>query len=361
MTTTKKAQLTKAQLLAAEINSVFGAGTVVMGNDPQFQTRILPTGVVPIDNLLGGGLPRNRCTEIFGQYSTLKSYIGLRAVASTQAQGGICAYIDSEHSYEDEWARQQGVNDNDLLLKQPKTGEEAIDLVEAMIRMKVDLIVMDSVAAMLPRAEQKTAMNGAKEMQPARLAALMSLALRKLTSANSTTALLWINQTRISVGVMFGDPEKTTGGLSLPFYASHRIALRKAGNEKRTIETFKADGTKDKVKEVTSFRVRATLEKSKLTRPHREVLFDFDLATGRVDDVGFLIQHGLETGNIIISGQTWKADETSKRGKEAFRTWLESTAGTTTRQALQASCLGSPAPPKTMVVGERRKRLVKKA
>ena len=361
MTATKKAPLTKAQSLAAEINSVFGAGTVVMGSDPQFQTRILPTGVVPIDHLLGGGLPRNRCTEIFGQYSTLKSYIGLRAVASTQAQGGICAYIDSEHAYEDVWAVQQGVNDNDLLLKQPKTGEEAIDLVEAMIRMKVDLIVMDSVAAMLPRSEQKTAMNGAKEMQPARLAAMMSLALRKLTSANSTTALLWINQTRISVGVMFGDPEKTTGGLSLPFYATHRIALRKAGQNKQKVDSYASDGTKEKVNQVNSFRVRATLEKSKLTRPHREVLFDFDLATGRVDDVGFLIQHGLETGQIIVSGATWKSDSTVKRGKEVFRSWLESTAGATTREALQASCLGNPAPPRTMAGGERRKRLVKKA
>ena len=343
--------LTKAEKIRREINKVLGEDTLFVASDARFKLRTIPTGVAPIDHLLGGGLPRNRMTEVFGQFSTLKSYLGLRAIANVQQSSGVAALVDTEHSYDPQWASSLGVSEGELLLKQPETGEEAVDMTEAMIRLGVDLIVWDSVAATLPQAERNKRLHN-EHVQPARLAALMSTGLRKLTSANSNTAILWINQTRISVGQMFGDPEKAAGGLALPFYASHRIALRRAGSERRDVPGYNDDGTARKHKETYQYRVRATLEKSKLTKPHGEVMFTFDLDTGTVDEVGFLIQIGLGNGLIKKAGQTWTASGKSIRGKEAFRTWLEKNPTTLTN--LRASCHGSPEPVRKKVGSGKR-------
>jgi recombination protein RecA len=352
--------LTKAEKIRRDINKALGAEVLTTASDKRFLTRTLSTGVLPIDVLLDGGLPRNRCTEIFGPFSTLKSFVGLSAIATTQRAGGVCALVDTEHSYDEPWAKAIGVDTKALLMppKEVETGEEAIDVTEAMIRSGVDLVVWDSVAATLPQAERSKRLHK-ENVQPARLAALMSTGLRKLTSANRDTAILWINQTRISVGVMFGDPEKAAGGTALPFYATHRIALRKAGSERRDVEGFKDDGTQQKHKETYQFRVRATLEKSKLTRPHKEVMFTFDLDTGTIDEVGYLIQIGLGNGLIKKAAATWAMDGKKTVGKEAFRTWLETSPEMMNQ--LRTSCRGSLAPAVKTDEPVKSRRLVKRA
>lgn len=330
--------MTVAQQLAAEINKALGAGTVKFGSDESLIVKRLPTGVLPIDVLLDGGIPTGRFTELFGAYSTLKSYIGLACIARTQASGGVCALVDTEHAYDPEWAANLGVNTGDLIYQSPETGEEAIDVSEVLIRNGVDLIVWDSVAATVPQAESVKRMSK-ESVQPARLAALMSMGLRKLTAANKHTAVLFINQTRLSVGVMFGDPETVPGGKALPFYASYRVALRRAGKDKEAVESYDLDGKKTSTNQVVGHKIKATLEKSKLSAPSRDVLFTFDLRSGQVDEVGFLLGAGLEAGVIQHEGRSWwYRDREKVVGAEKFLGWLRehSEVLTEIKQALLA-------------------------
>jgi len=314
--------VSKAQELMAEINKALGEGTVRLGSDESLLVKRLPTGVLPIDHLLDGGIPTGRFTELFGAYSTLKSYVALSCIAQTQKSGGVCAIVDTEHAYDPVWAESIGVNTSDLIYQAPETGEEAIDVTEVLVRNGVDLIVWDSVAATLPQAEGNKRMSK-ESVQPARLAALMSLGMRKLTAANEHTAILFINQTRLNVGVVFGDPETVPGGRALPFYASYRVALRKAGKEKESVDTYDSTGKKTSVNQVTGHKIRATLEKSKLSAPSRDVLFTFDLTSGQVDEIGYALSAGLEKGIIKHEGRSWWVDETEKTvGAEKFRGWL---------------------------------------
>ncbi len=314
--------MSKAQELMAEINKALGEGTVRLGSDESLLVKRLPTGVLPIDYLLDGGIPTGRFTELFGAYSTLKSYVALSCIAQTQKSGGVCAIVDTEHAYDPVWAESIGVNTSDLIYQAPETGEEAIDVTEVLVRNGVDLIVWDSVAATLPQAEGNKRMSK-ESVQPARLAALMSLGMRKLTAANEHTAILFINQTRLNVGVVFGDPETVPGGRALPFYASYRVALRKAGKEKESVDTYDSTGKKTSVNQVTGHKIRATLEKSKLSAPSRDVLFTFDLTSGQVDEIGYALSAGLEKGIIKHEGRSWWVDETQKTvGAEKFRGWL---------------------------------------
>lgn len=325
MLPTKEDKSSAASELMKEINKALGAGTVKLGNDPSLVVHYLPTGVLPIDILLDGGIPRGRFTEIFGAYSTLKSYIALSCIAQTQKAGGVCAIIDTEHAYDPEWARSIGVVTEDLIYQSPQTGEEAVDVSEVLIRNGVDLIIWDSVAATLPQAESNKRMADEK-VQPARLAALMSIAMRKLTAANKNTAVLFINQTRLSVGVMFGDPEVVPGGKALPFYASYRLALRKAGKVKDSKDGYDDTGKKISVNEITGHKIRATLEKSKLSAPSRDSLFTFDLSTGSIDELGYLISVGLEKQLIMHEGRSWWIQGQTEKivGIEKFRGWMES-------------------------------------
>jgi len=306
----------------AEINKALGEGTVRLGSDESLLVKRLPTGVLPIDHLLDGGIPTGRFTELFGAYSTLKSYIALSCIAQTQKNGGVCAIVDTEHAYDPVWAESIGVNTADLIYQAPETGEEAVDVTEVLVRNGVDLVVWDSVAATLPQAESTKRMSK-ESVQPARLAALMSLGMRKLTAANDHTAILFINQTRLNVGVVFGDPETVPGGRALPFYASYRVALRKAGKEKESVDTYDSTGKKTTVNQVTGHKIRATLEKSKLSAPSRDVLFTFDLTSGQVDEIGYALSAGLEKGIVKHEGRSWWVDETEKTvGAEKFRGWL---------------------------------------
>lgn len=310
-----------AEELRKMINTQFGAGTITMGSDPALQVRYLSTGVLPFDLLLQGGLPYGRFVEIFGDYSTLKSYVGLMAIASCQARGGVAALIDTENAYDPEWAESLGVDTKALLYKHPENGEKAIDLVEVLLRGNVDLIVFDSIAATLPKAEQETQLGGDKNIQPARLASLMSLACRKLTAANSNTAMLWINQTRVNVGVMFGSNEAVPGGKAMGFYASMRVAFRKAGQETEDSQIYVTDGgkpTKKTVKAKTGQRIRATLEKSKLNAPHRESMFLFDFRHSSVDTWSYLVNIAVEHGIIGVErGYWWNATEKSPKKMRA--------------------------------------------
>ena len=217
--TKAKLSSTRAVELAASVNAAMGKDSVIMGNDPYLTVTYLPTEIEPMDDLLQGGLPFGRFVEIFGDYSTLKSYVGYKAIASAQKKGMLAALIDTEHSFDPKWAEDIGVNTKELIYRQPENGEKAIDLAEVLIRGGVDIIVFDSVAAALPKSEQQLMLGGDKNVQPARLAQLMSLAMRKLTAANKKTTVLWINQTRVNVGVMFGTNETVPGGKALPFYA----------------------------------------------------------------------------------------------------------------------------------------------
>lgn len=314
--------MSKAHQLMAEINKALGAGTVKLGSDESLVVGRLPTGILPIDHILDGGVPTGRFTEIFGAYSTLKSYIALSCIAQTQASGGVCAIVDTEHAFDRGWAESIGVNTNELIYQAPQTGEEAVDVTEVLVRNDVDLIVWDSVAATLPQTESNKRLSN-ETVQPARLAALMSLGMRKLTAANKKTAIVFINQTRLNVGVVFGDPETVPGGKALPYYASYRLALRKAGKEKESTDTYDSAGKKVSVNTVVAHKIRATLEKSKLSAPSKDVLFTFDLRTGKVDEIGYAASAGLECGIVKHEGRSWWIDENQKVvGAEKFRGWL---------------------------------------
>lgn len=312
----------RAQELLAEINAALKGDVVKLGSDMNLKVEYLPTSVLPIDILLQGGIPRGRFVEFYGDYSTLKSYVGLKAIATTQASGGVCALIDTEHSYDPSWAATLGVNTDDLIIQQPETGELAMDTAEALIRGKIDLIVFDSIAATLPQTERNKRLHD-ESVQPARQAQLMSLAMRKLTAANSKTAMVWINQTRLNVGVTFGNPESLPGGRAMPYYASYRINMKKVGKVTRDVQSW--DGEKMVAsKEQIGQKFKAIVEKSKLSKPFRDVYFTWDYETGEVDEVGFLIALGLESGVITQKGAAWTFDGQNYRGRENFKTTVES-------------------------------------
>lgn len=312
--------------LAAFVNKQMGKDTIRMGDDPFFNVSYLRTGLEPIDDLLQGGFAFGRFAEIFGDYSTLKTYIGLKAIERCQGMGKLAGLIDTEHAFDPQWAKDVGVDVADLIVKHPETGEEAIDILESLIRGGVDFVVFDSVAAALPRSEQQTMLSGDKNIQPARQAQLMSQAMRKLTAPNIKTAVLWINQTRQNVGVMFGSNETVPGGKALGFYASQRIAVRKAGWVTEPIETFVMEDGKPKkktVKKRVAMTIRATLEKSKLNQPHREVMFSWDFRTNQIDTWAYLLGLALEDGVVTYDrGLYWVTNaihQTKYRGREAFQ------------------------------------------
>ena len=355
-----KAKLSKAQLIAAEVNKQLGAGTLRMGNDQAFATRRLVSGLLPVDHMLDGGFPRNRTTELYGDYSTLKSFIGLCAIAAAQARGEVCALIDTEHSFDEPWAIQLGVNTDDLILEQPESGEAAVDITESLIRQDVDLIIWDSVAATLPQAERRKRLKD-ETVQMARLAALMSLAMRKLTAANANTALVFINQTRMNVGIVFGNPETTPGGKALPFYASYRMSLRKAGKVTQSVKSW--DGEKFvTTKRTLGQKIKLTMEKSKLSAPFTETWFTFDLKAGKIDEAGYLMTLGVEKNLIMSKGATWtsKTAGITARGAGAFRGKLEAdlTAQNKLRAALNLPGIAVPA--KRKVSSPKKRSLVKR-
>ncbi|QKG26210.1 recombinase RecA [Actinomadura verrucosospora] len=296
----------------AQIERQFGKGSVMrMGEEARAPVEVIPTGAISLDIALGiGGLPRGRVVEVYGPEGSGKTSIALHAVASVQKQGGIAAFVDAEHALDPEYASKLGVDIDALLVSQPDTGEQALEITDMLIRSgAIDVVVIDSVAALVPRAEIEGEMGDSHVGLQARL---MSQALRKLTGAiNQTkTTAIFINQLREKVGVMFGSPETTTGGRALKFYASVRLDVRR-------IETLK-DGT-----EAVGNRVRVKVVKNKMAPPFR--VADFDLLYGLgISREGGLIDLGVEHGFVRKSGAwyTYDGDQLGQ-GKENARNFLK--------------------------------------
>jgi recombination protein RecA len=299
------------QLALAQIEKSHGKGSVMrLGDDTRPPIGIIPTGSIALDVALGiGGLPRGRVVEVFGPESSGKTTVALHSVASAQAAGGLAAFIDAEHALDPEYAKALGVNTDDLLVSQPDTGEQALEIADMLIRSgALDIIVIDSVAALVPRAEIEGEMGDSHVGLQARL---MSQALRKITGAlnNSGTTAIFINQLREKIGVMFGSPETTTGGRALKFYASVRLDVRR-------IETLK-DGT-----DMVGNRTRVKVVKNKVAPPFKQAEFDILYGVG-ISREGSLIDVGVEQAIIRKSGAwyTYEGDQLGQ-GKENARKFL---------------------------------------
>jgi len=309
-----KAKAEKAKALdtaLAQIERQYGKGSVMrMGERRAEITEVIPTGSIALDIALGiGGLPRGRVVEIYGPESSGKTTVALHAIANVQRAGGIAAFIDAEHALDPEYAKKLGVDIDALLVSQPDTGEQALEIMDMLIRSgAIDIVVIDSVAALVPRAEIEGEMGDSHVGLQARL---MSQALRKITGAlhSSNTTAIFINQLREKIGVFFGSPETTTGGKALKFYASIRLDVRR-------IETLK-DG-----QEAVGNRTRVKIVKNKMAPPFKQAEFDIIYGVG-ISREGSLIDLGVETGIVKKSGAwiTYEGDQLGQ-GKENARAFL---------------------------------------
>ena len=296
----------------AQIEKVHGKGSVMrLGEDTRLPIDVIPTGSVALDVALGiGGLPRGRIIEIYGPESSGKTTVALHAIANAQAEGGICAFIDAEHALDPDYAGKLGVNTDELLVSQPDNGEQALEIADTLVRSgALALIVIDSVAALTPRAEIEGEMGDSHVGLQARL---MSQALRKMTGAlkSANTTAIFINQLREKIGVMFGSPETTTGGRALKFYSSVRLDVRR-------IETLK-DGS-----EMVGNRTRVKVVKNKVAPPFKQAEFDIIYGEG-ISREGSLIDMGVANGIIRKAGAwfTYEADQLGQ-GKENARNFLK--------------------------------------
>ena len=286
----------------AQIERSFGKGSIMrLGQGKVVEIDTVSTGSIGLDIALGiGGLPRGRVVEIYGPESSGKTTLALHCVAEAQKKGGVCGFIDAEHALDPIYARKLGVNLDDLLISQPDTGEQALEICDTLVRSgALDVLVIDSVAALTPKAELEGEMG---DSLPGLQARLMSQALRKLTGSisKSKTMVIFINQIRQKIGVMFGNPETTTGGNALKFYASIRLDIRRIG------------AIKDK-DEMTGNQTRVKVVKNKLAPPFKEVEFDIMYGEG-VSKVGELIDIGVKAGIVEKSG-SWFSYESQRIGQ----------------------------------------------
>jgi len=296
----------------SQIEKQFGKGAVMrMGDTPVEAVKVIPTGALSLDIATGvGGLPRGRVIEVFGPEASGKTTLALHAVAEVQREGGIAAYIDAEHAMDPGYAQALGINLADIYISQPDSGEQALEITEQLIRSgSIDLVVIDSVAALVPKAEIEGEMGDQFMGLQARL---MSQALRKLSSvvSRSNTCALFINQIREKIGVMFGNPEVTPGGRALKFYASMRLDIRR-------IETIK-EGTV-----AVGNRVKVKVVKNKVAPPFREAEFDIIYGEG-ISKLGTLLEVGVDKGVVDKSG-AWFTYNNLRigQGKEGARTFLK--------------------------------------
>ena len=286
----------------AQIERSFGKGSIMrLGAKGDEQIEVIPSGSLGLDLALGiGGMPRGRIVEIYGPESSGKTTLALHVVAEAQKRGGTCAFIDAEHALDPIYARKLGVDVDNLLISQPDAGEQALEICDTLVRSgAVDVLVIDSVAALVPRAELEGEMGDSHMGLHARL---MSQALRKLTGSvsKSKTILIFLNQIRLKIGVVFGNPETTTGGNALKFYASIRLEIRRTGSIKEREET-------------TGNQTRVKVVKNKLAPPFRQV--DFDIMYGEgISKVGELIDLGVKAGVVEKAG-AWFSHDSQRIGQ----------------------------------------------
>jgi recombination protein RecA len=297
----------------SQIERSFGKGSIMrLGkNNKSMDVETVSTGSLGLDIALGvGGLPRGRVVEIYGPESSGKTTLALHCVAEAQKRGGICAFIDAEHALDPIYARKLGVNVDDLLISQPDAGEQALEIADTLVRSgAIDVLVIDSVAALVPRAELEGEMG---DQMPGLQARLMSQALRKLTGSinKSNTMVIFINQIRMKIGVMYGSPETTTGGNALKFYASVRLDIRRIGAIKERDE-------------VVGNQTRVKVVKNKLAPPFKSVEFDIMYGEG-VSKVGELVDLGVKVGVVEKSGAWFSYDsQRIGQGRENAKTFLK--------------------------------------
>ncbi len=296
----------------SQIERAFGKGSIMRlgkGSKP-IEIETISTGSLGLDIALGiGGLPRGRVVEIYGPESSGKTTLALHCVAEAQKRGGICAFIDAEHALDPIYARKLGVNIDDLLISQPDTGEQALEIADTLVRSgAIEVLVVDSVAALVPRAELEGEMG---DSQPGMQARLMSQALRKLTASisRSNTMVIFINQIRMKIGVMYGSPETTTGGNALKFYASVRLDIRRIGAIKERDE-------------VVGNQTRVKVVKNKLAPPFKQVEFDIMYGEG-VSKAGEIIDLGVKAGIVEKSGSWFSYDsQRIGQGRENAKAFL---------------------------------------
>ncbi|MBB5373479.1 recombinase RecA [Acidocella aromatica] len=296
----------------AQIERAFGKGSIMrMGAKGGSEAiEVIPSGSLGLDLALGiGGLPRGRVIEIYGPESSGKTTLALHAIAEAQKRGGVCAFIDAEHALDPVYARKLGVDIDNLLISQPDTGEQGLEIADTLVRSgSIDVLVIDSVAALVPRAELEGEMGDSHVGLHARL---MSQALRKITGsvARSNTMLIFLNQIRLKIGVMFGNPETTTGGNALKFYASIRMEIRRTGSIKERDE-------------VTGNHTRVKVVKNKLAPPFRQVEFDIMFGEG-ISKNGELIDLGVKAGVVEKSGAWFSYDsQRIGQGRENAKQFL---------------------------------------
>ena len=305
----------KSKALDAALSQIernFGKGSIMrLGkNNKSMDVETVSTGSLGLDIALGiGGLPRGRVVEIYGPESSGKTTLALHCVAEAQKKGGTCAFVDAEHALDPIYARKLGVNVDDLLISQPDTGEQALEICDTLVRSgAIDVLVIDSVAALVPRAELEGEMG---DVQPGSQARLMSQALRKLTASisRSNTMVIFINQIRMKIGVMYGSPETTTGGHALKFYASVRLDIRRIGAIKERDE-------------VVGNQTRVKVVKNKVAPPFKQVEFDIMYGEG-VSKAGEILDLGVKAGLVEKSGAWFSYDSIRiGQGRENSKMWL---------------------------------------
>ena len=310
----------------AQINKQFGEGSIIrMGEDPDVEVKRISTGVWNLDIALGGGLPLGRMVETYGPNGSGKTTIALSTIAEAQRSGETCAFIDMEHALDPAYARALGVDVDSLLLSQPGTGEQALEIVDILVKTgQVRVIVVDSVAAMSPRAEIEGDYGDAHVGLMARL---MGQALRKLTPIvhENDVCLIWINQLRQSIGVTYGPTEFTPGGKGLPFYSSVRLDVRR-------IETIK---TKDDAKDAFANRTRVKVVKNKVGIPHKQVEFDLVYGQG-IPKAGVLLDMALKHGVIKQSGAWFATDQGEQVGQGRVKSIANLTANPVLYESVRA-------------------------